>query len=164
MPETHSIHGTIWALFGHRLAVEGPDGRVLVDLGPEGARALAAQGVTLSVGDAVAVTGERKPTEIKAAAITGPDGVRHAVARPGPAGTDAAPADPARALAALHQAGYRVEGVPARKPKHFEIRASRDGGLYAMHVTFAGLIRKTEILKTEVLKTEGLPDSTLRAG
>ena len=33
MPEMHSTHGTIWALFGHRLALEGPDGRLLVDLG-----------------------------------------------------------------------------------------------------------------------------------
>ncbi|MGU3362335.1 hypothetical protein ACLBWX_18580 [Methylobacterium sp. M6A4_1b] len=154
MSEMHSTHGTIWALFGHRLAIEGPDGRILVDLGPEGARALARRSVTLKVGNAVAVTGERRPTEIKAAAITGPDGLRHAIAHPGPKGKDEASADPATALAALRQAGYQAEGVPARKPKHFEVRASKDGGHYAVHVTFAGVIRKAE----------ALPDSSVEAG
>ena len=146
MPEMHSTHGTIWALFGHRLALEGPDGRLLVDLGPEGAKALSTQSVTLKVGDAVAVTGERKPSEIRAAAITGPDGIRHAVVRSGPEGKEAVPADPATAVAALRQAGYQVDGVPVRKPKHFEIRARQGDGDYAVHVTFAGVIRKAVAL------------------
>lgn len=154
MPEMHSTHGTIWALFGHRLALEGPDGRILIDLGPDGATALAGQSVILKVGDAVAVTGETKPTEIRATAITGPDGIRHAIVRPSPAGKDAAPADPATALAALRQAGYQLDGEPARKPKHFEVRARKDGVSYTAHVTFAGVIRKAVTVA----------DSTARVG
>lgn len=154
MPEMHSTHGTIWALFGHRLALEGPDGRLLVDLGPEGARALAAQSVTLKVGDAVTVTGERKPSEIKVAAITGPDGLRHAVARPGPQGKESMPADPATAVAALRQAGYQVDGLPVRKPKHFELRGRKGGGDYTVHVTFAGVIRKAVALADSPARPE----------
>ncbi|KQP67774.1 hypothetical protein ASF41_21395 [Methylobacterium sp. Leaf111] len=146
MPPTCSTHGTIWALFGHRLAIESPEGRVLVDLGPEGARALALAGVTLTPGDAIAVTGERKPSEIKAIAITAPDGMRHAIARPRPEDGDAGQADPTVAFAALRKAGFQVEGEARRRPKHFEIRARKDGGYVEAHVTFVGVIRKTKAL------------------
>lgn len=160
MPESHNTHGTIWALFGHRLAIEGPDGRVLVDLGPEGAEALARASVILKPGDAIAVTGTRKPTEIRASVITGPDGLRRIIDRSHSKGGEEIPADPAAALAALRSAGYAVEGEARRKPKHFEIPASKDGGRFETHVTFAGVIRKTKALQ----EGKALPTSTAQIG
>ncbi|KQP89759.1 hypothetical protein ASF60_18675 [Methylobacterium sp. Leaf113] len=153
MSPSRSTHGTIWALFGHRLALECPEGRVLVDLGPEGAEALARAAVTLKPGDAIAVTGEQKPSEIKASAITAPDGTRHRIPRSRPEDGDAGKADPALALAALQQAGYQVDGEARRKPKHFEIHARKDGGHFEAHVTFAGVIRKTKTISNGATAT-----------
>ena len=47
MNDMQEASGTIWAVFGHRFAIEGKEGRFLADLGPKGA-----EGIELKVGDA----------------------------------------------------------------------------------------------------------------
>lgn len=115
MTDLQTATGTIWAVFGHRLAVEGPDGRFLADLGPEGAK-----GLTLTPGDTVTVTGERKPSEIKVSRLILGDGPARPIAWPAKADKPGhAPADPEAALAAARRAGYAPSGEARRKPKHF---------------------------------------------
>ncbi|SFG30132.1 hypothetical protein [Methylobacterium gossipiicola] len=137
MSHHHEATGTIWAVFGHRFALEGPGGRILADLGPEGAA-----GLTLTPGDTVTVAGERKPTEIKVHRLTLGDGSVHTVARPAKA--ESTPADPQAALGVARVAGYAPSGEPKRKPKHFEVPATRDGAAFTLHVTLDGHLRKAE--------------------
>lgn len=144
MNDMQEASGTIWAVFGHRFAIEGKEGRFLADLGPKGA-----EGIALKVGDAVSLTGERKPSEIKVKSLTLKDGSVRTIAWPTKPhdGKDAhEPADPAAALAAVRGQGYAVEGEPRRKPKHFEIVGSRDGARHEIHVEFDGTIRRTKPL------------------
>lgn len=134
MAETVRASGEIWGLFGHRFALDGADGKALVDLGPAGIR-----GLDLKAGDTVTVVGRRKPTEIKVTGITLPDGTERAIAWP-----DKHPAaDPGPALAAARAAGYEILGDPRRKPKHFEIDVRRDGQTSELHVEMDGRIRKS---------------------
>lgn len=142
MTDPHTATGTIWAVFGHRFAVEGPEGRFLADLGPKGA-----EGLTLAPGDTVTVSGERKPSEIKVSRLTLGDGTPRAV--PWPAKPDHAPADPAAALAAAREAGYAPSGETRRKPKHFEVPATKDGSAFTLHVDLDGSVRKAEPAKAE---------------
>lgn len=156
MSEQQSTQGTIWAVFGHRLAIEGPNGRVLVDLGPEGAKALTLQMARpLKEGDSIAVSGERKPSEIKVTSITLPDGTCHTVPWKKPphlGGPGHAPADPAHAVTALERAGYRVDGEAKRRPKHFEIPATKDGQAYEAQFDLDGTIRKAKPVATDRLR------------
>jgi hypothetical protein len=136
--------GTVWAVFGHRVAIEGREGRFLADLGPKGA-----DGLEIAVGDDISVRGARKPSEIKVTSLTLKDGTVHEVAWPnkphgGKGGNE--PADPSAALAAVEAQGYAVAGEPARKPKHFEIVGAKDGVRHEIHVAFDGTIRKTKSL------------------
>lgn len=137
--------GTVWAMFGHRFAIDGSQGRFLADLGPRGAEA-----VSLKVGDAVSLKGERKPSEIKVTSLTLADGRVQAVEWPEkPSPKDKGhhtPADPAVAVAAARAHGFVVEGAPERKPKHFEITGSKDGVRCEIHVELDGRIRKTKPL------------------
>lgn len=142
MSNHHEATGTIWAVFGHRFALEGPGGRILADLGPEGAAGLALASLALAPGDTVTVAGERKPTEIRVDRLTLADGSVHAIARPGR--PDHVPADPEFALGAARAAGYAPSGTPKRKPKHFEVPATRDGAAFTLHVTLDGALRKAE--------------------
>ena len=144
MNDTQTITGTVWAVFGHRLAIEAQDGRVLADLGPKGA-----EGIATAPGDTVTVTGERKLSETKAMSITLKDGIVRDIAwpkKPHEEKADQAPADPAVALAAVKANGYAVEGEAARKPKHFEIVGARDGVRHEIHVELDGKIRKAKPL------------------
>lgn len=141
MGEVVEASGRIWAVFGHRVAVEGADGRVLANLGPEGIK-----GLDLAVGDAVRVIGRRKLFEIKATGIVLPDGTRRTIAWP-----DKHPAvDPAAALATMRGAGYEILGEPRRKPKHFEIDARRDGQRWELHVELDGRLRKARPVETAI--------------
>jgi hypothetical protein len=152
MTDLHTATGTIWAVFGHRLAVEGPDGRFLADLGPEGAK-----GLTLTPGDTVTVIGERKPSEIKASRLTLGDGPAQTIARPAKPGhapkpghalkPGHAPADPEAALAAARRAGYAPSGEAKRKPKHFEVPATRGDAAFTLHVDLDGAVRKAEPIR-----------------
>ena len=134
---TTKATGTVWAIFGHRFAIEGAEGRLLADLGPKGS-----EGVTLAIGDTVTVEGERKPSEIKVAQLTTADGTAHAVAWPEKHADRAA--DPAAAIAAAAAAGYRVTGEPERKPKHFDVPAEKDGQAVRLHVALDGTLRKAK--------------------
>jgi hypothetical protein len=142
MTDLHTATGTVWAVFGHRFAVEGPHGRFLADLGPKGA-----EGLTLTPGDTVTVSGERKPSEIKVARLTLGDGSTRTVAwpvKPDHDKPDQAKADPEAALAVARDAGYAPSGEARRKPKHFEIPAVKDGAAFTLHVTLDGALRKAE--------------------
>lgn len=134
---TTKATGTVWAIFGHRFAIEGAEGRILADLGPKGSN-----GVKLAVGEIVTVEGERKPSEIKVAQLTKADGTAHAIAWPGKHADQAA--DPAAAIAAAEAAGYRVTGEPERKPKHFDVSAEKDGQTVRLHVAFDGTLGKAK--------------------
>ena len=134
---TTKATGTVWAVFGHRFAIEGADGRHLADFGPNGA-----DGVALRVGDVVTVEGERKPSEIKVARLTTADGTVHAVTWPDKHAD--LPGDPAAAVAAAEAAGYRVTGEPERKPKHFDVPAEKDGRAVRVHVDLDGTVRKAK--------------------
>lgn len=143
MNETVRAAGTIWGMFGHRLALEGADGKVLVDLGPKGI-----EGLDLKVGDPVAVSGRRKPSEIKVTLLTLPDGTERALSWPDRPQPDRCgpgkPVDPGPILAAVKAAGYVAEGEPRRRPKHFEITARSQGERHKLHVGLDGAIRKFE--------------------
>jgi hypothetical protein len=147
MTDLHTATGTIWAVFGHRFAVEGPHGRFLADLGPRGI-----EGLILSPGETVTVTGERKPSEIKVTRLALGDGSIRAVEwpakpnhpKPDHAKPDHAPAAPEAALAAARNAGYAPSGEVRRKPKHFEISATKDGAAFALHIALDGALRKVE--------------------
>ncbi|KQP28862.1 hypothetical protein ASF27_20660 [Methylobacterium sp. Leaf102] len=143
MNDTQTITGTVWAVFGHRFAIEAKDGRVLADLGPK-----AAERIAIAPGDTVTITGERKPSETKVMSITLKDGIVREIAWPKPHEEKAgqAPADPSAALAAVKADGYAVEGEPARKPKHFEIVGAKDGVRHEIHVELDGKIRKAKPL------------------
>ncbi|WP_019906660.1 hypothetical protein [Methylobacterium sp. 77] len=138
MTRNATATGTIWAVFGHRLSLEGPDGKVLVDLGPK-----AVEGLALTVGETVTVEGERTPCEIKVSRLVRADGTVRIIERQG---KGHGPGDPEAALRVALAAGYRVEGMPVRKPKHFELRGIRDGAPFEIHVHDDGSIRKSKSL------------------
>lgn len=54
------VAGTVWAVFGHRSAIEGSRGRFLADLGSN-----EFESVEIRPGDAISRRDTRKPTEIK---------------------------------------------------------------------------------------------------
>ncbi|MCJ2056639.1 hypothetical protein MKL09_08735 [Methylobacterium sp. J-048] len=144
--DLHDASGTVWAVFGHRFALDGAGGRILADLGSKGAA-----GITLAVGDRVSVQGTQKPSEIKVTRLTLADGSTRTIDWPekdGPKkeGHDHPPADPALAVRAAEAAGYTVSGTPARKPKHFELRGAKDGADHELHIALDGEIRKTKLL------------------
>ncbi len=125
------VTGTVWAVFGHRFALETPESRVLVDLGPKGM-----EGLHLAPGDVLSVQGERTPCEIRAAHLTFADGTVRSFAPP------PGKHDVGAALRIAREAGYEVEGEPITKPKHIEIRAGRGGARFTLHVHGDGSIRR----------------------
>lgn len=137
MNDMQEVSGTVWAVFGHRLAIEGPGGRVLADLGPKDAK-----GIALAVGDEVSLKGERKPTEIKVTAIAVNGGAAREITWP--TKPDHGEADPSLAIAAARAEGYVVAGEPKRKPKHFEIVGAKDGAHHELHIELDGTIRKVK--------------------
>jgi len=149
--DLHDAAGTVWAVFGHRFALDGAGGRILADLGPKGAA-----GIALAVGDRISLQGTQKPSEIKVTRLTLADGSTHTIDWPEKHeprkdgskkdGPDHPPADPALAIRAAEAAGYTVAGTPARKPKHFELRGAKDGAEHELHIALDGAIRKTKIL------------------
>lgn len=144
MNNMQTITGTVWAVFGHRFAVEAKDGRVLADLGPKGA-----EGIAVAAGDTVTITGERKPSEIKVTSISLKDGIDREISWPKKAHEEMAEGDlagAAAALAAVKAQGYVVEGEPKRKPKHFEVVGSKDGVRHEIHVELDGKVRKAKPL------------------
>lgn len=137
--EPRDAVGTVWAVFGHRFALEGQDGRLLADLGPKGAEA-----ITLKMGDKVSIRGEPRPSEIKVTSITLADGTVRNVDWTKKHKDHHAAADPAAAIAAVTAAGYTDLSEPRRKPKHFEIAGSKGGSRFDVHVELDGIIRKAK--------------------
>ena len=141
MPKNHSditVTGKITDIFAHRFVVATATGRILADVGPAGA-----EQVQPKVGDTVELTGEQKPSELKVARFTA--GGRTIEIQHGPKGDRSeAPVDPESALAALRSAGFVPASAPRRKPKHFEVQATRDGRTVEVHVGLDGEIRKVK--------------------
>ena len=137
MNGTVEVTGTIWGVFAHRFALETPEGKVLADIGPHHGEHL-----LLVEGERVTVRGDRKPSEIKAELVVTADGTHHRIERPKKPEHDAhAPADPEVALQSVRADGYAAAGEPKRKPKHWEIRATRGERAYELHVELNGRIR-----------------------
>ncbi|AWH53514.1 hypothetical protein C1924_10145 [Stenotrophomonas sp. ESTM1D_MKCIP4_1] len=142
--EEIALSGVIEHVFVHRFTLLADGQPYLADLGPKGADAF-----TLKPGLAIDLEGERRPSEIKVLSIARSGGkpvlIVHKKPHHGPghhAGRHA-DADPAAALAAVKQAGWRSAGEPQRHPRHFEILArQKDGGWMELHVDFAGEIYK----------------------
>lgn len=140
MTDTTTLSGTVADIFAHRFTLKTESGTVLADLGPQGVYA-----VKLAQGDAISLTGERKPSEFKVHSLTRgsetiaiPQGEK-----PGGKGHDHAPADPTLARAAAETAGLRPVGEPRRKPKHFELLArDGEGRHHELHVALDGTLRR----------------------
>lgn len=64
MSDTVTLSGTVADVFAHRFTLTVEGRAVLADLGPKGA-----ERVALASGDAVTITGERKPSEIKVLSV-----------------------------------------------------------------------------------------------
>jgi hypothetical protein len=139
--DTTSHHGTIRDVFGHRFVLITSDGPVLADISPH-----APETVRLTPGAKVKITGERTPSEIKVHLFQSGTGetieIPHKSKKKHSHNGNG---DPEVAVKAAFDAGYIVEGEAKRKPKHFELRAIRNGHHYDLHIMLNGDIRK-EIL------------------
>ena len=132
------VRGTVRDLFAHRFTLETDQGLLLADLTPEGLDL-----ISLSLGDSIEIAGERKPSEIKVRRLTRGETTIDVPPKPKPGKHHGheAEADPDKAIDAVRLAGFEPNGEPRRKPKHFEIDATKDGRLFEMHVSFAGEVR-----------------------
>ncbi len=137
--EIIKLFGKVTHIFAHRFVVQGSRGAVLADLTPHGAEL-----VDLRIGAEVELEGEKKPSELKVTRFASAGRsvtIAHKKKLDHP---HHEPADPVIALEAVRAAGFKPEGTPHRKPKHFEIQACRDGKGYELHVELDGRIRKTK--------------------
>ncbi len=135
-----SVTGEVTDIFAHRFVVRTESGKILADLGPEGA-----EQVRLKQGDRVALAGDMKPSELKVSTIARNDAPPVTLNRRKehhPRDNDEV--DPGPALKAVEAGGFEVLGQPRRKPKHFEI-LGRDaaGDLVELHVELDGMLRRT---------------------
>ncbi len=142
MPEHQhiSVSGTVTAVFAHRFVVEGKGTKHLADVGPEAAKL-----VDLKEGDKVTLTGEQKPSEIKVTELVKAGGKPIHIEHRKKHGHDEPHVyrDPAPAIEAVTQHGFKVIAEPRRKPKHFEILGrSANGEVLEFHVELDGNIRK----------------------
>jgi hypothetical protein len=142
MPPHHTVEysGAVGDVFAQRFVLVTAGGNILADLGPKGAELF-----KLRTGDAVRITGEKKPSEIKVhtIALDGQPAVVIDHEKKPPPHHEDAHADPVIALRAADAAGFTALGEPRRKPKHFELRA-RDakGRDVELHIELDGRIRK----------------------
>lgn len=152
------LEGEVREIFGNRVIVEGPAGRVLVETGPDG-RSRAA----LAPGDKVVIDGVQRDGFIHASGVAKSGGPRIELSRgpeAGPGerpgarrGGDAAYREDA-VLQAVGRAGFRDAKVIDVKKHHAEVAAvSADGKSYELHVEFDGRIRKQE--DTTLVRDEG---------
>lgn len=158
------IEGQVREIFGDKVVVEGPAGRVLVETGPEGRLR-----APLAVGDTVSIDGVQRDGFVHAAGISKAGGARIALGpvpgeagpgrmgpagRPGPGGPADRIGPPREAgeayrqetvLNAVAKAGFRDARVIDVKKRHAEVSATgADGRAYELHVEFDGDIRKRE--------------------
>ena len=151
---SHTVSGTVRDMFAHRFVLQTDAGSLLADLGPHGADIL-----KLDVGDAITITGERKPSELKVFTVERngrsfeiPHGDKH---RPDKHRNDV---DPDIARRAATDAGLTALGEPRRKAKHFEV-LGRDpaGALVELHVELDGYVRKRkDVDASEPARTNAL--------
>ena len=157
-----TISGEVTDIFAHRFVVRTATGKILADLGPEGAGR-----VTVREGDRVELSGEMKPSEFKVHRIgkagappvaienKKPGSGEHKKSKPHdhhePAEADAAPA-----LQTAERNGFTVLGKPRRRPKHFEV-LGRDcaGDLVELHIELDGTLRKTRPVTADDEKWAG---------
>ena len=170
------IEGRVVERYGNALIVEDASGRMLVQLGKDGAALL-----PTAPGDRLQVDGRFQDGHVHATAVIladgrvvalrgpGPHGPKHGKSPHGPKGPQEArgpsgpdgpkgpkgpgkggpgPAyDEAVVLAAATAAGYRSPRVIDVKGRHAEVAASNDAGQpMELHVEFDGRIRKQEVL------------------
>ncbi len=142
MSDTTTLSGTVADVFAHRFTLKTAAGTVLADLGPKGA-ALA----TLSSGDAVTVTGEQKPSELKVRSLTLKGQTIDLPRDEKP--KHEAEADPEVVRKAVEAAGFTIVGAFRRGPRHFDVPArDRDGTALDLHVGFDGTIRHRKLAAT----------------
>lgn len=145
--EPAKLEGTVIDVFGHRIVVEGPAGKTLVDLGPK------AKGQTaLKQGDKVTIDGNKREDEMRAERVTLGDGKVYEVKKeqtwmewltgkkPAAAGTFTA--DEAKRIAA--DKGYSLSSEPVAEKKHFVANASKDGKSYEIDIHADGRIVPNE--------------------
>lgn len=133
-----SISGTVTDVFAHRVVLENDAQRCLVDLGPA-----SLEMITLTKGMRIKLTGEMKPSELKAETVSIGDGPALPLrARKGDNAFNEK-VDPDAALSSAEARGFIVIGQPRQKPKHFELLAKDvDGALHELHIEFDGTMRK----------------------
>ena len=144
MPDHEQVKhsGTVGDIFAHRFVLELPQGNVLADLGPKGAKSF-----RLKKGERVHIEGEKKPSEIKVKTISLEGGKAVDMDHPSPK-HEQDDVDPKIALQAAENAGYFVIGDPRRKPKHFDVRARNPKGkIVDLHIEFDGQISKEKAVK-----------------
>jgi hypothetical protein len=135
-----TFSGTVTEIFAHRFVVATKTGKILADLGPKGADRIA-----LKTGDAVELSGEMKPSELKVGRIARAGETPIAIEHKKPHLEARHPADPAPALKTVAINGFSVRGLPRRKPKHFEILGcDKAGDFVEFHVELDGALRKTK--------------------
>jgi len=153
--EIVALTGLIRNVFAHRFTVE-VDGKVhLADLGPKGAEMF-----SLSEGLVISLKGEQRPSEIKVIEIAAngraPVAIDHKKPHHGPGhGKGHHPpyqphhhdVDPKLALRAAEVAGWTPNGMPQRKPQHFEVLARQKKGPWAeLHIDLDGGLYKVKAL------------------
>jgi hypothetical protein len=133
----HSHNGTVRDVFGHRFVLSTDDGPVLADIGSH-----APEGVRLKLGEKVKISGEKTSCEIKVRLFQGGSGdaIKIPSRHKKHAGED--DGDPTLAVNVALDAGYTVVGEAKHKPGHFELKATRDGHNYELHIMLNGDIRK----------------------
>lgn len=167
---TARLEGEVREIFGDKVIVEGPSGRVLVETGPEGSRRTG-----LAIGDKLTVEGAQRDGFVHAFAVTKSGGPRIELARgpeggpgagpgprpggplgrgpemgpgprpDGPRGRDEAGYREQTVLDAVRHAGFRDARVIDVKKHHAEVEAvSAEGRNYELHVEFDGNIRTRE--------------------
>lgn len=149
---TVRVEGEVREVFGDKVVVEGPSGRILVETGPEGRKRTA-----LAPGDKVTIEGMQRDGFVHASAVAKSGGPR--IELGGGPRMDRGPGEPPHGrrqaessayredsvLQAVNQAGYRDARVVDVKKRHAEVTAvAADGRSYELHVEFDGRIRKQE--------------------
>lgn len=129
--EPMKLEGTVTDVIGRRVIVQGPDGKVLVDLGPR-----ATNQTALKSGDKIVVDGDmRKGDQLLARQVTTTDGQSYVIRRKTgwmdwltgrkPPPPQAFTATEARAVAIKQ--GYTLTSEPMSEKAHFVANATKDG-------------------------------------
>ena len=146
--EPMKLEGTITDVIGHRLIVQGPNGKTIVSLGRK-----AKDQSALKSGDKITVEGDlRKDDELMADKITLSDGRTFETGKkqswyewmtgkkPAPEGAFTA----AEAKTIAIGKGYALAADPVSEKKHFTTMASKDGKSYELNIHRDGNVEAKE--------------------